>query len=116
IGTSGNFTLRFDNLDDVPGATGAQVVLMDNVGNASAATVVDFSTSEAGGPIIAKARIKGTKLKLTGTNFATSMQVEVNGQAIALPAGSTVSASGNKSKIELSNLPFHTGTNRFRLL
>ena len=116
IGTSGAFTLQFANLDDVPAATAARVILRDNAGNVSAGTVADFSGFENGAPVVTNVKLKGSKLKLTGDGFVSSMQLEVNGQPSALPAGSKVKPTGKKATINLSAVTLRSGANRIRLL
>jgi hypothetical protein len=116
LGTSGSFTLEFAGLGDEPAAVQARLVIRDASGAASSPAVVDFSGASTGGAVITKAKIKGTKLKLTGTGFVGGMQVEVNGEAVPLPAGSKVKASGKKATINLSGLTLRSGANRIRLL
>jgi hypothetical protein len=116
IGTSGSFSLVFEGLDAQPAAVKARLLVRDSEGGVSAPATIDFSTAETGAPLITKAKIKGTKLKLTGDDFDVQMTVELNGVSTPLPQGSSVTFTGKKAKINLSTLPLRSGANRFRLL
>ena len=116
IGQGGEFVLEFAGLSDVPAATRARIVLADDSGVLSAGAVADFSTASPGGPNTTKVKVKGSKLKLTGTGFNAQMQLELNGVAMNLPPGSKVNFTGKKATIALSSLTLRPGTNRLRLL
>ncbi|HND56254.1 MAG TPA: NF038122 family metalloprotease, partial [Pirellulaceae bacterium] len=113
---AGFFTFDVTGLADVPAAVSAVVTLSDNAGNRSAGRVIGFADGEPGAPSIASAKLKGTKLKLTGSLFNRTMQLEVNGALMALPSGSTVNATGTKAKIQTAALTLRTGANRLRLV
>lgn len=118
IATDGAGFFEFDvaGLAGVPAATRASVTLSDNGGNRSAARVISFGGTESGAPNIATAKLKGTKLKLTGSLFNINMQIEVNGTLVPFPSGSTVNATGTKSKIQTASLTLRNGANRIRLV
>lgn len=113
---AGFFEFTVAGLAAVPAAIRASLTLSDDEGNRSAARVIGFGGAESGAPNIATAKMKGTKLKLTGSLFSMSMGVEVNGTLVPLPPGSKVKAPGSKATIQTAGLTLRTGANRIRLV
>lgn len=113
---AGFFELEIPGLANVPAAIRAAVTFSDADGNRSVARVIGFGGAEAGAPNIATAKVKGTKLKVTGSLFNINMQVEVNGALVALPPGSKINISGSKATIQTASLTLRTGANRLRLV
>ena len=112
----GFFEFEIAGLASQPAAVQASVTFSDNKGNRSAARVIGFGGAESGAPNIASAKVKGTKLKLSGSLFNVNMQLEVNGTLIPLPNGSKVNVTGTKATIQLASVTLRTGANRLRLV
>ncbi len=118
IATDGSGFFEFDiaGLANQPAALRASVTFSDADGNRSAARVIGFGGAESGAPNITTAKVKGTKLKVTGSLFNISMQLEVNGTLVPLPNGSKVNVTGTKATIQTASLTLRTGANRLRLV
>ena len=113
---AGFFELEIAGLASQPAAIRAAVTFSDDAGNRSAARVIGFGGAESGAPNIAAAKVKGTKLKLSGSLFNINMQLEVNGTLGPLPNGSKINATGTKATIQLASVTLRTGANRLRLV
>jgi hypothetical protein len=118
IATDGAGFFEFDitGLANQPAALRASVTFSDDAGNRGAARVIGFGGAESGAPNITTAKVKGTKLKVSGSLFNINMQLEVNGTLLPLPNGSKVNATGTKATIQTASLTLRTGANRLRLV
>ncbi len=104
---------------DVPGlqnflsATYAEVTLVDENGVQSAPIRVDFGLADAGAPTITGVSYNGKKMKLTGTGFTGTLQLEVNGVV------TTATVKGKNSKAQIkgtaAQLGLVSGPNRIRV-
>jgi hypothetical protein len=122
VGTAQSFTfsLQVSGLSDVAvsAAIRAGLFLIDADGNQSLLTKVRFDGAEQGGPSVSKGSYKASKgvLKITGTGFDGTVQLEVNGVLY----GAAVTANRPGTKIKLTGtaaaLGLHTGLNRVRIL
>lgn len=113
---AGFFDFDIAGLASQPAALRAAVTFSDDAGNRSAARVIGFGGAESGAPNITAAKVKGTKLKLSGSLFNINMQLEVNGTLGPLPNGSKINATGTKATIQLASVTLRTGANRLRLV
>src|SRR6185369_7696464 len=102
--SSVNFTLTVSNLNSLPAAVKASVILIDRRGNRSAPVVADFGKSDAGGPTLSNASYNGSKLVIKGADFSTQLLVEINGQVIGIFPSATdrkLKVKGNTSRLNL---------------
>jgi hypothetical protein len=111
--TSINFTLTISNLNTLPAAVKASVILIDRRGNRSAPVVADFGRADAGGPTLTSASYNGSKLVIKGADFSAQVLVEINGQVI----GIFPSATDRKAKVkgDPNRLHLRPGPNRLRV-
>lgn len=98
-------------------ATKVSVVAVDNKGNTSAATVLDFGQAEPGGGSITSATFNGKRLTINGSGFGGTVTVEVNGVVVAPPLNPKVNGAGTKVKVKANaaTLGLRSGPNRIRV-
>jgi hypothetical protein len=111
--TTVNFTLTVSNLNSLPSAMLASLILIDRQGNQSAARIADFSQRAAGGPTVSNVSYNGSKLIIKGNGFANQVSIEINGQVVSIGP----SASGKKIKVKRNpvQLNLRAGPNRLRV-
>jgi hypothetical protein len=113
VGTNGTFAIELDGLSEFRSAVKARVTLFGDNNTQSAATEADFSVGDPGAPVLTKSKLKSNGLlTLTGAGFASSLQVEINGDVITIPPGSKVKAM----KVKLKSAPLAAGANRVRVI
>lgn len=112
--TDVNYTV---SIASAPTAAKLSVVAIDGDGVVSAPTVLDFSVAEPGGGNITAVSHNGKKLVISGTGFAGTLTVEVNGVIVAPPL--TIKLKGGGAKIQVkanaATLGLVSGTNRIRV-
>ena len=97
-------------------ATQADVTLFDDRGNASETVRVNFGDPDTGGPSIGTLSYNGKKMKVTGSSFSGTVQLEVNG----VLTSATVKVKGGGTKLNLKGTPaalgLEAGPNRVRFI
>ncbi|HYL99684.1 MAG TPA: hypothetical protein VEZ90_12075 [Blastocatellia bacterium] len=112
------FLLQVNDMNPLPTASVASVVIIDDAGNRSAPVNVDFGRADPDAPRLRNiTRNSRGKLVITGKGgFSGSLQLEINGVIVAPPlplrkiSGTTLTVNGSNSALNLSS-----GPNRVRV-
>jgi hypothetical protein len=109
--------LSIAGLSVMPTAVSAGFVLIDRDGNRSPESIVDFSRAEAGGLTVNSANFDGSRLTLKTSGLAESLQIEINGRAVAPPGAIKIKGASGKLivKGDAAQLGLRRGSNRIRV-
>jgi hypothetical protein len=117
--TASYFTLRINNMNSVPSAVSATVVIIDRQNHRSSAASAPFGDSDPGGPGISNVGFGDFgPMTIRGGPFFGNLQLEINGDIMAPPPNIRVKGGGTKLKIAGSPSDFNmfSGPNRVRIL
>jgi hypothetical protein len=99
-----------------PAAVRAGLTLVDTKGNESATVFADFTQGDKGGPKVSSAVYKRGKLVIKGKRLGPQPEVEVNGELILSPFGTSFSTKKVEVEGTTTELNIRTGDNRVRVI
>ncbi|MGH9823159.1 MAG: hypothetical protein ACREDR_07910, partial [Blastocatellia bacterium] len=112
------FLLQVTDLNPLPLAQTASLVIIDSGGNRSAPVAVDFGRADPGAPLVRGVTLKSNgTLVITGGVFSGDLQLEINGVIVAPPLALEIKAGGKTLKVagSTSSLNLSSGPNRVRV-